>query len=80
MDILLRVRDPTLTFPPPKQFYYYKLKVFLYAAPVLDGLMTYLRTTTIIPPQLLSLSARPSFPRLLVELGKAHPAPGHPTR
>lgn len=41
MDMLLRVRDPTLTFPSSKQSYYYKLKVFIHAKPTLDGLRTY---------------------------------------
>ena len=34
MDMLLRVRDPTLTFPPPKQFYLLHVKVFLCGIPL----------------------------------------------
>ena len=41
MDMLSRVRDPALTFPRPKWFYYYKLKVFLCAIPALGGLKTH---------------------------------------
>ena len=75
MDMLFRVSDLTLTFPSPKQFYYYELEVFLLRVP-----MCISRTTTITPPQLLSSKARLSFPKLLLEGGKAHPAPGYPTR